>query len=85
MRQIVVWLAPTPTFTRVKVGVGGGERMRSLPLQIFTSSFFVIKSINYIHLSDEYKLPILSLKRLNLTISTNKNKKLKPKYDLFSA
>ena len=59
--------SPHPDLHTCNGRCGGGERMRSLPLQNFTSSFFVIKSINYIHLSAEYKLPILSLKRLNYT------------------
>ena len=52
----------------------------------FSSSFFVIKSITYIHLTAEYKLPILSLQQLN-TIDLILSRKYKIKFynDLFSA
>jgi hypothetical protein len=38
--------SPHPDLHTCNGRCGGGERMRSLPLQILTSSFFVIKSIN---------------------------------------
>jgi hypothetical protein len=77
--------SPHPDLHTCNGRCGGGERMRSLPLQILTSSFFVIKSINYIHLTAEYKLPILSLKRLKLYTNTIKITILEYKNDLFSA
>ena len=38
--------SPHPDLHTCNGRCGGGERMRSLPLQILTSSFFVVKSIN---------------------------------------
>jgi len=87
MRQIIAWYAPTPTFARAGSRCGGGrENMRSCRYCKAFVVFFVIKSITYIHLSAEYKLPILSLQQLN-TIDLILSRKYKIKFynDLFSA
>jgi hypothetical protein len=35
MRQIIAWLAPTPTFTRGTVGVGGGENAQLAAVKFY--------------------------------------------------
>ncbi len=45
----------------------------------------ILEIYNYIHLTAEYKLPILSLKRLKLYTNTIKITILEYKSDLFSA
>jgi hypothetical protein len=80
MRQSIAWLVPTPTFTRATVGVGGGERMRSLPLQNLTSSFFVIKSIKFRYRSETTETNCFETNRKKP--KKNRKKRKNPKFSV---
>ena len=49
MRRIIAWLAPTPTFTRATVGVGGGGENAQLAAAKLYFVFFRDKIYQFYH------------------------------------